>query len=198
MIKRIYFEKKDEMKYISHRDFLRFLERLFKISKLDIEYSNGFHPRPRMSFGKPISIGEEVSLEPMDILFKKKFTNESIISNLNRNSSKGFKVLDSIDIDGKSSIISTFNSLLYHIEFINKNDKDKFIDFLSSEKIIETREKNKRLQYRDLKVNLVSIKDVSANSVEIILNNVSPNSFIRLSKINVENIIIKRIKYLNT
>ena len=77
MIKRIYFEKKDEMKYISHRDFLRFLERLFKISKLDIEYSNGFHPRPRMSFGKPISIGEEVFLEPMDILFKKNFSNSS-------------------------------------------------------------------------------------------------------------------------
>ena len=32
MIKRLFFEKSGEMQYLSHRDFLRFLERLFKIS----------------------------------------------------------------------------------------------------------------------------------------------------------------------
>ncbi len=70
MIKRLFFEKSGEMQYLSHRDFLRFLERLFKIAGVPILYSKGFHPRPRMSFGSPISIGEEAFYEPFDLHLK--------------------------------------------------------------------------------------------------------------------------------
>jgi len=112
MIKRLYFEKIGEMQYISHRDFLRFLERLFKIAGVPILYSKGFHPRPRMSFGSPISIGEEAFYEPFDLDLKENIDNIELINKLNSKSPKGFKIFEVYDIDGKTSIVSSFNALL--------------------------------------------------------------------------------------
>lgn len=196
MIKRLYFEKIGEMQYISHRDFLRFLERLFKIAGVPILYSKGFHPRPRMSFGSPISIGEEAFYEPFDLDLQENIDNIELINKLNSKSPKGFKIFEAYDIDGKTSIVSSFNALLYQIEFDKANEKQLFIDLLNNEKIIETRVKNGIKKCRDLKVNLVSLKDFG-DYVEIILNNISPNAFIRMIELDQKYIKIKRIKYLN-
>lgn len=196
MVKRLYFEKSGEMQYISHRDFLRFLERLFKIAGIPILYSKGFHPRPRMSFGSPISIGEEAFYEPFDLDLKENIKNEDLIYKLNSKSPKGFKIIDVFDINGKSSIVSSFNALLYQIQFDKHNEKELFINLLDNEKLIETREKNGIKKCRDLKINLVSLKDFG-DYIEIILNNISPNAFIRMAELDQKYIKIKRIKYLN-
>ena len=196
MIKRLFFEKSGEMQYLPHRDFLRFLDRLFKIAGVPILYSKGFHPRPRMSFGSPISIGEEAFYEPFDLHLKINLDNFELINKLNSKSPKGFKIFESSDIDGRTSIVSSFNALLYHIEFDKSNEKELFINLLNNEKIIETRIKNGIKKCRDLKVNLVSLKDFG-DYVEIILNNISPNAFIRMVELDQKYIKIKRIKYLN-
>ena len=196
MIKRLFFEKSGEMQYLSHRDFLRFLERLFKIAGVPILYSKGFHPRPRMSFGSPISIGEEAFYEPFDLHLKINLDNVELINKLYSKSPKRFRVFESCDIDGRTSIVSSFNALLYHIEFDKSNEKELFINLLNNEKIIETRIKNGIKKCRDLKVNLVSLKDFG-DYVEIILNNISPNAFIRMVELDQKYIKIKRIKYLN-
>ena len=86
--------------------------------------------------------------------------------------------------------------MLYHIEFDKSNEKELFINLLNNEKIIETRIKNGIKKCRDLKVNLVSLKDFG-DYVEIILNNISPNAFIRMVELDQKYIKIKRIKYLN-
>ncbi|WP_294658840.1 TIGR03936 family radical SAM-associated protein, partial [uncultured Fusobacterium sp.] len=49
MKKRVYFDKYGEMKFISHLDLLRFFERLFNKAEIPVKYSEGFHPRPKMS-----------------------------------------------------------------------------------------------------------------------------------------------------
>ena len=196
MVKRLYFEKSGEMQYISHRDFLRFLERLFKIAKVPILYSKGFHPRPRMSFGSPISIGEEAFYEPFDLELKENIDNAELIDRLNSKSPKGFKIFEAYDIDGRTSIVSSFNALLYHIEFDKSSERELFINLLNNETLIETREKNGIKKCRDLKINLVSLKDFG-DYLEIILNNISPNAFIRMAELDQKFIKIKRIKYLN-
>lgn len=196
MIKRLFFEKSGEMQYLSHRDFLRFLERLFKIAGVPILYSKGFHPRPRMSFGSPISIGEEAFYEPFDLHLKSPFDNTELVKRLNSKSPKGFKIFGAYDIDGRTSIISSFNALLYHIGFDNINEKNLFINLLNKETLLETRVKDGIKKSRDLKINLVSLKDFG-DYVEIILNNISPNAFIRMAELDQKYIKIKRIKYLN-
>ena len=51
------FEKGGYTKYISHLDLLRVFKRAFKVMGLDIKYSNGYNPHPKMSFAQPLSLG---------------------------------------------------------------------------------------------------------------------------------------------
>ncbi len=197
MFKRIYFRKIEDMQYLSHRDFLRFLERLFKISKVPILYSKGFHPRPKMSFGNPISIGEEAFYEPFDIELKENIDNKELIDKLNLKSPKGFELIEAKDIDGRTSIISSFNACLYELEFEFINDLENILQILSQEKVMEEREKNGVKKIRDLKVNVISYENKGENKLEMILSSISPNAFIRIANIDQKFIKIKRIKYLN-
>lgn len=197
MFKRIYFKKTGDMQYLSHRDFLRFLERLFKISNVPILYSKGFHPRPKMSFGNPISIGEEALYEPFDIELKESIENSELIEKLNLKAPKGFEILEAYDIDGRTSIVSTFNGCLYELEFEYINDLECVLSLLNQEKVIEEREKNGINKIRDLKVNVISYEKIYDNKIEIKLSSISPNAFIRIANIDQKFIKIKRIKYLN-
>ena len=51
------FSKEGYTKYISHLDLLRVFKRAFKVMGLDIKYSNGFNPHPKMGFAQPLSLG---------------------------------------------------------------------------------------------------------------------------------------------
>ena len=51
------FEKGGYTKYISHLDLLRVFKRAFKVMGLDIKYSQGYNPHPKMSFAQPLSLG---------------------------------------------------------------------------------------------------------------------------------------------
>lgn len=196
MFKRIYFEKYGEMQYLAHRDFLRFLERLFKIADVPILYSKGFHPRPKMSFGSPISIGEEAYYEPFDIELQEIISNDLLKEKLNAKVPKGFRVLDIYDIDGKTSIVSTFNACLYEIHFEKKEELEIIEELLNRETLIEERIKDGVRKIRDLKINVVSFT-VKNDIIELILNNISPNALMRMGNLDQKYIKIQRIKYLN-
>ncbi|NIL97962.1 MAG: DUF2344 domain-containing protein [Planctomycetales bacterium] len=54
---RIRFRKQGDLRWISHRDLLRTLERLFRRAELKLAMTEGFHPRPRMSFASALAVG---------------------------------------------------------------------------------------------------------------------------------------------
>jgi radical SAM-linked protein len=53
----IEFEKGGYTKYISHLDLLRVFKRIFKVTVLDVRYSQGYNPHPKMGFAQPLSLG---------------------------------------------------------------------------------------------------------------------------------------------
>lgn len=65
---RITFSKKSYAKYVSHLDLMRMFQRAMKRADIDISYSQGFNPHPRMSIGHPLPVGVTGESEYMDIL----------------------------------------------------------------------------------------------------------------------------------
>ena len=53
----IEFEKGGYTKYISHLDLLRVFKRIFKVTGLDVRYSQDYNPHPKMGFAQPLSLG---------------------------------------------------------------------------------------------------------------------------------------------
>jgi radical SAM-linked protein len=54
---RIRFRKAGDLRLISHRDLVRVLERLFRRCGLALSMSEGFHPKPRLSFPSALALG---------------------------------------------------------------------------------------------------------------------------------------------
>lgn len=197
MRKRIYFEKKGEMKYISNFDLARFLERLFKISGVSIEYTEGFSPRPKMSFGNPLSIGEEANFEPFDVSLLGNDDNEKIKEKLNSKVPRGFKILMVEDIDRKSVIVDDFGAIEYEILFEDSASKESFVELLNRDEIIEEKKDKKgRIKRRNLKEKVVSWSSFGGG-LNIVFENISPNAYFRMLELDMTKIIIKRLRYVN-
>jgi len=64
---RIYFSKLNELKYLSHLDFLRLIHRLLMHSRLPFMFSQGNNPHPKTSFCPPLSSGIEGENEFFEI-----------------------------------------------------------------------------------------------------------------------------------
>ncbi len=65
---RLRYTKLGKIRWISHRDIARALERAFRIAQLPLAFSEGFSPRPRVSFGLALSTGHESDAEYVDLV----------------------------------------------------------------------------------------------------------------------------------
>ena len=193
MKKRVYFDKYGEMKFISHLDLLRFFERLFNKAEIPVKYSEGFHPRPKMSFGSPISLGTEAYNEIMDFETDVEISNEEVVKRLNESAVLGFKVNKVEEVPRKSSIVEEFTNMLYTVEG-SQEDMDKLEELFNRNEILEVREKKGKIVTRNLKERLKTFsREGNKISTEII--NTSPNSYLEMLGIEQQDVQIKRLGY---
>ncbi len=64
---RLRFAKRGKVRFISARDVARALERAFRIEQLPLAFTEGFSPRPKVSFGLALSVGHESDAEYLDV-----------------------------------------------------------------------------------------------------------------------------------
>jgi radical SAM-linked protein len=64
---RIRFAKHGKVRFVSHRDVARAFERAFRIEQLPLSFTQGFSPRPKVSFGLALSVGYESDAEYLDV-----------------------------------------------------------------------------------------------------------------------------------
>ena len=193
MKKRVYFDKYGEMKFISHLDLLRFFERLFNKAEIPVKYSEGFHPRPKMSFGSPISLGTEAYNEIMDFETDAEISNEEVVKRLNESPVLGFKVHKVEEVPRKSSIMEEFTNMLYTVEG-SQEDMDKLEKLFNRNEILEVRENKGKTVTRNLKERLKTFSR-EGNKISMEIINTSPNSYLEMVGIEQQNVQIKRLGY---
>jgi len=64
---RLRFSKLGKVRWTSHRDVARMWERAFRRVQLPLAYTQGFSPRPRVSFGLALPTGAESVAEYLDV-----------------------------------------------------------------------------------------------------------------------------------
>ena len=67
---RIRFSKLGKIRFTSHRDVARIWERALRRAGLPIAYTEGFSPRPKLSFGLALSTGYESYGEYLDVALR--------------------------------------------------------------------------------------------------------------------------------
>ena len=64
---RLRFAKQGKVRWTSHRDVARMWERALRRAHLSVAYTQGFSPRPRLSFGLALPTGAESVAEYLDV-----------------------------------------------------------------------------------------------------------------------------------
>lgn len=192
MKKRLFFNKYEEMKYISHLDLLRFMDRILRKSGIPVKYSQGFHPRPKISLGNPISLGTDAFNEAMDIELREDMTNEELFKRLNNKCVIGFEFTKVMDIDGKTSIAEEYKEMKFEIQG-HGSSIEKIENLLGQDEIILTKEKKGKIESKDLKPRIKNYEiDKENNKITMILENMSPNSLLNICGVKAEDVSIKK------
>lgn len=76
------YEKKDDLRYISHLDLMRLIQRTLRRASIPIAYSKGFNPHPRLSFASALSVGMTSQDEYMDILLETSIDSEVFLESM--------------------------------------------------------------------------------------------------------------------
>src|SRR6476660_6034613 len=79
---RIRFSKRGKVRFISHRDVARAFERAFRIEQLPLAFTEGFSPRPKVSFGLALSVGHESEAEYLDVELARPIPLDTLASRL--------------------------------------------------------------------------------------------------------------------
>jgi radical SAM-linked protein len=86
---RIRFCKQDDLRLIGHRDLMRCFERLFRRASVPLGMSQGFHPKPRMTFPLPLAVGIEGVDEVMELEMAESRSAQDLLARLKSQAPRG-------------------------------------------------------------------------------------------------------------
>lgn len=77
------FTKVDGMRFISHLDLQRLFRRVFRRIGVELVFSNGYNPHPRMNIAQPLSLGFESESEYLEIETQSPLELEQVLAEAN-------------------------------------------------------------------------------------------------------------------
>ena len=147
---RIKFSKTGNVKFIGHLDVMRYFQKLIRRAKLDVTYSQGYHPHQIMSFTSPLSVGIESKGEYFDIETNSEIDPEYAVKVLNEHTVEDIQVLKYIQLpdDAKKSMaLLAAADYLVDVDF----DEETIDKFLSQNKIEVLKKTKKSEKVVDIK-----------------------------------------------
>lgn len=149
---RIWFNKKDTAKYISHLDITRCMTRAFRRTDIPLWYTEGFNPHPYLVFGLSLPLGVEALREPLDIrLNDDNYPMQRVVEQLNSVMVPGIEFLEIAEPVFKTQEIFKGE---YSVEIPCENPKElheKIINVIENE-TITFEKKTKKKTFKTINV----------------------------------------------
>jgi radical SAM-linked protein len=91
---RITFARGENARYVGHLDMVRTWERIIRRADLPIAYSEGFNPRPRLTFAAALPVGCTSDGEVLDVILSERRELAEVRERLDRAVPAGIQVVD--------------------------------------------------------------------------------------------------------
>jgi radical SAM-linked protein len=111
---RLRFEKRGEISLISHHDLMRLFERAARRAGLPIAMTEGFNPRPRMSFPLALGVGVEALREIVEMDLSEWVHPTEVQQRLNGQLPAGLRMIECRAISPRDT--AQVDSVVYEIE----------------------------------------------------------------------------------
>ena len=145
---RVRFAKVGDLRMISHRDLVRAFERLFRRVGVSLAMSQGFHPRPLMTFPDALALGIAASDEVMDITLAEDVQPEEFKDRLVANCPPGL-VVNAVRMLGDNEPKAKIETVVYEMtvpEGTEQEPLDDAINALKAEETLLVERKGKQIE----------------------------------------------------
>jgi len=157
---RLAYTKKKEAKYIAHLDLTRMFDRALRRAQIQVAFSEGFNPHPKIAFGPPLPVGVEserefVDIELQEALGAKGAFLAEMVGKMQKQLPPGINLLDAaLRPKQDKALMAVINRAHYRAEVPFKEAVTADIldnacqDWLAREEVLieRTKEKNKKNQ----------------------------------------------------
>ncbi len=164
------YTKKGRVRFISHLDLIRTMQRAVRRADIPIEYTKGFNPHSKISFGPALALGTGSNSEYMDLVLTDSIPERDFIKKMNENLPEGLCILNARYIPGDSpSLTSVINGAVYSIEADYRPQggewEQKILDFFSLEHCyIEKTNKKGRVRTVDIMPLVLEVKQIEVSA----------------------------------
>lgn len=146
---RMYYRQEDSIKYISHLDFLRTVNRIFKRAGVPLKFSNGFNPHTIMTIGLPLSVGTTSDCDVLDIELLCDVDTDNLLKDLNNNAPRGVVFTKIVKNNGLKPLFN-IDSALYTASFTTDKSVD-FEDYLNAHEVPIEKKSKRGIQEVNIK-----------------------------------------------
>ncbi len=116
---RIRYAKHGKVRFTSHRDVARLFERSFRKLRLPVSYTEGFSPRPKLSFGLALTVAHESDAEYLDVDLATSVDLEDFCAQMTAALPEGLEVLRAVPLEpGSVSLQQAIVACSWEIEVI--------------------------------------------------------------------------------
>jgi radical SAM family uncharacterized protein/radical SAM-linked protein len=184
---RIRYAKEGVAIALSHLETMTALLRTFRRAKLSIPHSQGFHPKPKVSFGPACPVGTESRAEYLDLeLFGTKDAAE-IAESIRAHLPEGFRLLSCEAVEaGGESLARIIRGIEYRVELPDGADDvaERLAQFAARSEATVLREREgKRPIQVDLKRSVDGLAAAGAREIRFTLRAGEPEAVARPSEL---------------
>ena len=177
------YSKTGQAKYFGHLEMGKIFFRAIRRAQIPVKHSEGFHPKPKVSFGDTLPVGIESLSECMYISIASDIDRQSIVEELNKQLPAGLFINDCRPVStGFKKDIATMTTYAVAVKK-DLFDRDVVTHFLQKPEFIisRTNRKGKRKNI-DLRSEIVQLDVLSSTHLQMILKS-SPGITIRPGEI---------------
>jgi radical SAM-linked protein len=171
---RLRYTKLGKIRFIGHRDLARIWERSLRKAEMPLAYTQGFSPRPKLSFGLALSLGFESDCEYLDLELRSDTVHDVSVETLPATLSNvlpdGVSVTAAAALETKQkSLQEAVTSCSWRVEVdSDRDDISAWIDrVLGSERIDVIRERKGREVADDLRPQVLQLELIDDRNTQI-------------------------------
>ena len=172
---RIWYEKKGLAAYLSQLELQSMFERAMRRAKLPVSFSAGFHPLPRMSFGKALPVGVESTEEWLNLFLRENWTPERLVETLDAQMPRGIHIYkaDTLSMGKKQpqSVEEHFQIRFTGVQDETKRLLNQWNEFMNADTLmIEKKTKKGKIKEVNVRTFVTDCKQKDDSTLGIVLN----------------------------
>lgn len=169
---KVFYSKKGDARFFGHLELVNIINRAFRRAGVELAYSKGFHPKPKISFDDPLPMGMEGAHEFFFISVNKDMVCDELVRKTNLELPEGL-VINGCETAGPGK--ATQGDRVDHYTVTLKEgvfDRHQLAWFVESNNIEYTFTNKKGTSGTiDLKESILNIALIMPNSIELTIQN---------------------------